>query len=90
MVIERPMDSYKGEYFFEFDEEGLVRDACCGYGRCMEEVEKVMEELFREGEFAFGSFWGREESGGLPVNVSRQESDSNVVQCGFVEMVGYK
>lgn len=59
-VIERPMDTYKGEYFFEFDEEGLVRDACRGYGRCMEEVEKVMEELFREGEFAFGSFWGKE------------------------------
>ncbi|GMI99966.1 hypothetical protein HRI_003665900 [Hibiscus trionum] len=26
---------------------------------CMQEVEKVLEELSRKGEFAFGSFWGR-------------------------------
>lgn len=26
-------------------------------GCCMKEVEEVMEELSRKGEFAFGSFW---------------------------------
>lgn len=29
---------------------------------CMKEVEKVLEELCRNGKFAFGSFWGEEGS----------------------------
>ncbi|MCD7470576.1 hypothetical protein HAX54_010545 [Datura stramonium] len=29
--------------------------------RCMEEVEKVLEEFSQKGEFAFGSFWGVDE-----------------------------
>ncbi|KAK8657652.1 hypothetical protein V6N13_035881 [Hibiscus sabdariffa] len=29
------------------------------FGYCLQEVEKVLEELSRKGEFAFGSFWGR-------------------------------
>lgn len=31
--------------------------------KCMEEVEKVMMELYEKGEFGFGSFWGRGRKG---------------------------
>ena len=35
---------------------------CCA---CIEEAEKVLEELSQKGEFAFGSFWGRLETSGI-------------------------
>ncbi|KAL8139531.1 hypothetical protein V2J09_005552 [Rumex salicifolius] len=36
---------------------------------CMEEVDRVLEELSSMGEFAFGSFWGRcNSSSGISVN----------------------
>ncbi|XP_022145840.1 uncharacterized protein LOC111015201 [Momordica charantia] len=30
-----------------------------GLRSCMEEIEKVMEDLHEKGEFGFGSFWGK-------------------------------
>lgn len=38
--------------------EGGCNSHCWG---CMNEVEKVMEELSNKGEFGFGSFWCKEE-----------------------------
>ncbi|KAH7833260.1 hypothetical protein Vadar_004568 [Vaccinium darrowii] len=70
-VIEMQMDAYRGEYFFEFNDEGLGWDEFLGCGGCMEEVDKVIGELFQKGEFAFGSFWREGEPGNLPVTISR-------------------
>lgn len=79
----------RGKYFSEFQEDGLETVEFHGCGDCMEEVEKVMEELLHDGEFAFGSFWGREESESLTNNVTRQEFHCHVVQCGLIEMASY-
>lgn len=48
------------------------------YECCMQEIEMVLEDLSKKGEFAFGSFWGRELGGGS--SPSRQELDINLVQ----------
>ncbi|XP_048319002.2 uncharacterized protein LOC125418735 [Ziziphus jujuba] len=58
-------------------------------GCCMEEVEKVLEELSLKGEFAFGSFWGRGESGLIfPTPLDKHEFDyDNFVQCNLIEML---
>ncbi|CAL5396494.1 unnamed protein product [Camellia sinensis] len=73
------------------DRKGFgIDDECHGYECCMEEVEKVLEELSQKGEFAFGSFWGRDESGSLPRTsvVAKQDFNRhNVVQCHLIEMV---
>lgn len=58
-----------------------------GVGRknCMEEVEKVLEEFSRKGEFAFGSFWGRE---GSSVKLDNEKWDCSVAEFEeFVEIV---
>lgn len=51
---------------------------------CMEEVEKVLEELSQKGEFAFGSFWGRKGSGSF----SSCEFDDINVEYQIIEMIG--
>ncbi|KAK9277635.1 hypothetical protein L1049_007181 [Liquidambar formosana] len=58
-----------------------------GCGKCMEEAEKVLEELCQQGEFAFGSFWGREESESFQTYVAKQEFESNVVEYHLIEMI---
>ncbi|KAL4383122.1 hypothetical protein GQ457_15G005580 [Hibiscus cannabinus] len=40
------------------------------FGYCLQEVENVLEELSRKGEFAFGSFWGRSSPDSVSVSVS--------------------
>ncbi|KAI4357897.1 hypothetical protein L6164_001814 [Bauhinia variegata] len=60
-------------------------------GCCLEEVEKVMEELSRRGEFAFGSFWGREGPWpwGVPKTVTKDHSgDDGFVSYQIIEIVG--
>uniref|UniRef100_A0A7N0UL19 Uncharacterized protein n=1 Tax=Kalanchoe fedtschenkoi TaxID=63787 RepID=A0A7N0UL19_KALFE len=55
---------------------------------CMEEVEKALEELTRQGEFGFGSFWGQYESvRGSPQTPAN--SDCNII-CRFqiIQMIG--
>ncbi|KAK8478053.1 hypothetical protein V6N11_074066 [Hibiscus sabdariffa] len=48
-----------------------------GFGYCcLQEVEKVLEELSRKGEFAFGSFWGRSSHDSVSVSVSVSVSDT--------------
>ncbi|RZB60375.1 hypothetical protein D0Y65_043239 [Glycine soja] len=62
----REMGSYKDvllrihEQSFRIQVEMALTDgADHNCGGCMDEVEKVMEEFYQKGEFAFGSFWGR-------------------------------
>ncbi|KAH7516618.1 uncharacterized protein LOC107429568 [Ziziphus jujuba] len=59
-------------------------------GCCMEEVEKVLEELSLKGEFAFGSFWGRGESGLIfPTPLDKHEFDyDSFVQYNLIDMLG--
>ncbi|KAG7031430.1 hypothetical protein SDJN02_05470, partial [Cucurbita argyrosperma subsp. argyrosperma] len=54
------MSGYKDEL------RGLSNERCMrnegdglGLSCCMEEIEKVMEDLQEKGEFGFGSFWGK-------------------------------
>lgn len=71
------------------DEVGGISNGRCmrnegdglGLGCCMEEIEKVMEDLHEKGEFGFGSFWGkgnsissscRDEEQFYPTNVQYQ------------------
>ncbi|KAI3423476.1 uncharacterized protein J3R85_010972 [Psidium guajava] len=57
-------------------------------GRCMEEVEKVLEEMSQKGVFGFGSFWGRENGGSFSGCVcDHQGFDSGVVQFHLIEIV---
>ncbi|XP_020229996.1 uncharacterized protein LOC109810834 [Cajanus cajan] len=54
---------------------------------CMDEVEKVMEEFYEKGEFAFGSFWGRKGPWGVPTNVDHYDH-VNFVQYQIIDLVG--
>lgn len=58
---------------------GFPEDGSHGYGCCMEEIERVLEEYSQRGQFAFGSFWGRGES-----NI--EEFESNVVYYHLFEV----
>lgn len=59
-----------------------------GLSCCMEEVEKVLEEFSEKGEFAFGSFWGREKSRNSSTNLAPQEFyfSNRIVQFEIVEI----
>lgn len=85
----------KGRYQDEFlqchggsDSELTIQVESSGLRCCMEEIEKVLEEFSEKGEFAFGSFWGREKSGNSSTNLAQQEFEisNRVVQFEFVEI----
>ncbi|KAM6548220.1 hypothetical protein CsatB_019896 [Cannabis sativa] len=64
--------------------EGIYNNHCWG---CMNEVEKVMEELSNKGEFGFGSFWCKEEESDeliFPTCLEKKE----FVNYHLIEMVG--
>ncbi|TKY58522.1 hypothetical protein E2542_SST15585 [Spatholobus suberectus] len=57
-------------------------------GGCMDEVEKVMEEFYQKGEFAFGSFWGRKgRPWGVPTIVN-DHNDINFEGYQIIDLVG--
>ncbi|XP_041014200.1 uncharacterized protein LOC121257305 [Juglans microcarpa x Juglans regia] len=95
-ITEREIDQYydddsfvgmHGESF-RIQVDGLFRDGDHGCGSCMEEVEKVLEEMSQKGEFAFGSFWGRKgSSGSLSTCVAKHEFDDRIVQYQIIEMI---
>lgn len=58
-----------------------------GFGDCMREVERVLDDFSQKGEFAFGSFWGRQGLGGSSICVGKQEVDISLVQFELVEIV---
>ncbi|XP_057961532.1 uncharacterized protein LOC131153324 [Malania oleifera] len=76
------------EQSLRFQVEGLLRDECNGCGCCMEEVERVLEELSLKGEFGFGSFWGRKESESSPTCIAKERFDHDFVQYHLIEMFG--
>lgn len=55
-------------------------------GCCLEEVERVLWGFSQKGEFAFGSFWGREE--GSTCVVAKQGLDNDVIHYHLIEIVG--
>ncbi|KAJ4848218.1 hypothetical protein Tsubulata_014387, partial [Turnera subulata] len=59
-----------------------------GSGSCIEEVERVLEEFSQQGEFAFGSFWGRKRSGSSSSTsaVDKQSINSSIAQLELVEI----
>ncbi|KAJ1404941.1 putative transmembrane protein [Sesbania bispinosa] len=67
-------------------EMALKDDARHNCGCCMEEVEKVMEEFYEKGEFAFGN-WGRKGSWGVPTIVNDHNDDDNFVRYQIIDMV---
>lgn len=76
---------------WEFHVQGDHSGSCSGVqleglSSCMQEVEKALEEFSQKGEFAFGSFWGRDNSRSPS---APQEFDQSVVQFGVVEVVSY-
>ncbi|XAR55872.1 hypothetical protein NMG60_11036103 [Bertholletia excelsa] len=56
-------------------------------GCCMGEVDRVLEGLAQNGEFAFGSFWGKHQSGRSHMRVATEEFDYNIVQNHLIEIV---
>ena len=59
-------------------------------GCIIEEVDKVMEELSKKGEFGFGSFWCKEEESEdfFPTNcLVNQEFDGGFVRYQLIKMV---
>ncbi|KAL5723487.1 hypothetical protein ACHQM5_006883 [Ranunculus cassubicifolius] len=53
-----------------------------------DEIEKALDEFSQQGEFAFGSFWGRqEESNGFPPKITGQEEFNTVLHYQFIEMI---
>ncbi|TYJ05762.1 hypothetical protein E1A91_A12G186200v1 [Gossypium mustelinum] len=61
---------------------------CC----CIQEAEKVLEELSRRGEFAFGSFWGRSLHSGTSSSPSCHLPNGrfDFVECyGLVDMSSF-
>ncbi|KAF7827885.1 hypothetical protein G2W53_019049 [Senna tora] len=59
-------------------ERGFVEEDA-GEGDCMEEVERAMMEFYRKGEFAFGSFWGREAIVSTKNRNDEEEEDEDFV-----------
>ncbi|XP_012081991.1 uncharacterized protein LOC105641944 [Jatropha curcas] len=90
---EKGIKSFEGKFedgFVELQEGSITIQVEDFYGRngfgsgCMEEVERVIGEFSRKGEFAFGSFWGR--GGGSSTCVAKQEIDFRLVQFELVEI----
>lgn len=61
-----------------------------GFGCCMDEVEKVLEEFSLRGEFAFGSFWNGEIPARFPPSscMANKEIDYDVVHCHLIQIFG--
>ncbi|KAI3932912.1 hypothetical protein MKW92_026178 [Papaver armeniacum] len=83
MVIEN--DRFSGE------KNRIPRIASNSYNDCgwvMQEVDKALTEFSRQGEFAFGSFWGlRDDSRRLQADLGRMEFAEVVQYCNLVEMI---
>lgn len=77
----------KGEEYLlrvgaEFEEDG-VRG-------CTEEVERVMMEFYQNGEFGFGSFWGRQGCWGTVPTHPMDQNDigDEFLRHQIIEMAG--
>lgn len=77
-------DDFVGSFSIQVDSRLAMDGGRHGCGSCMEEVEKVLEELSQKGDFAFGSFWGRKGSGSF----SSCEFDNINAEYQIIEMIG--
>lgn len=85
--IDGVIRSHSGSLRIKF--EGLLFEECCG--NCMDEIEKTLEDMSRNGEFALGSFWkggNLEES--LPTfivqNFEQHEFQYNLVTYNYISI----
>ncbi|XP_061354084.1 uncharacterized protein LOC133298762 [Gastrolobium bilobum] len=92
-VTQREIGSYKDVFvriheqsFRTQAEMALKDDAGHNCGCCMDEVEKVMQEFYKKGEFAFGSFWGRK-GWGVP-SIVNDHNDDSFVRYKIINLVG--
>ncbi|KAJ9163424.1 hypothetical protein P3X46_023092 [Hevea brasiliensis] len=91
---EKRTESVKSRFqdeFVEFHEGSIaiqIEELHRGYGfeSCIEEVERVLGDFSQKGEFAFGSFWGRQGLGASSTCVAKQEVDLSLVQFEIVEI----
>lgn len=51
--IDEVLRSHSGSFRIKF--ESFLSEECCG--NCMDEIEKALEDMSGNSEFAFGSFW---------------------------------
>ncbi|WCJ35719.1 hypothetical protein M5689_016959 [Euphorbia peplus] len=83
----------KRDHIIRFDDIERIQVEEFGSGNCMEEVERILEELSQKGEFSFGSFWGRNSSPSACIHdhVDKQDIsvDFSVAQFEFVELLHY-
>ncbi|KAK7360738.1 hypothetical protein VNO77_02747 [Canavalia gladiata] len=84
----REMGSYEDVVARIEAEMAVIDDAGNHSGCCMDEVEKVMEEFYQKGEFAFGSFWGKKVPWGVPTIVNDRNNDVNFVPYQIIDFVG--
>ncbi|KAB1206487.1 hypothetical protein CJ030_MR7G000057 [Morella rubra] len=93
-IIETETGRYRDDFVgmrgasFRIQVDEFSIDGGHGCGTCMEEVEKVLEELSQKGQFAFGSFWGRKASGSSSTCVTKQEFENSIVQYQVTEIIG--
>ncbi|XP_026410791.1 uncharacterized protein LOC113306017 [Papaver somniferum] len=74
---------------FSDEKDRIPRIASNSYNDCgwvMQEVEKALTEFSQQGEFAFGSFWGRrDDSRRLQPDLERMEFAEVVQYCNLRE-----
>ncbi|KAK3020780.1 hypothetical protein RJ639_045852 [Escallonia herrerae] len=86
-VVNEGIRSHRGSFRIQLD--GSSVNECDGFACCMEEAEKVLEELSEKGEFQFGSFWGGEDSESCPTYQAKNETDQEVVEFQFIGSFSY-
>ncbi|KAF8399259.1 hypothetical protein HHK36_015124 [Tetracentron sinense] len=83
-MMKRAEDQYRDDQM-KIHVGGVPLNAYHGYECPIEEIEKVLGELSQQGGFAFGSYWGREESGSFPKkDIVKQELDYSFVHYHFI------
>lgn len=94
-IVQKDTGLYKDESLkshsgsFRIQLERFSLNKCSGCGCCIEEAEKVFNELSQKGEFAFGSFWGGENSESFPIpSIAKHELDYDVVRYKLIETFG--
>ncbi|KMT08409.1 hypothetical protein BVRB_6g140860 [Beta vulgaris subsp. vulgaris] len=91
------LDSGKSMSMKILELEGMAVKELHNWGSCTDEVDKVLGELSLKGEFAFGSFWGKDseiQTRKSYCNCSRSltkeddlEFGSHVVKFHFIQVI---
>ncbi|KAL2519175.1 hypothetical protein Adt_15422 [Abeliophyllum distichum] len=88
-IMQIEMSRYGEDSFRSHGNSFRFQIETLGFNCCMDEIEKVLEDISNRGEFAFGSFWGGEISRRLSSScLYEEELDYDVVQCHLIEIFG--